>query len=322
LRRVVRIFGAVVGIVLVLVLVVPLVVPLPTLEGTRPPEMLAYPDSEFVDLRGVRVHYQRAGEGEPVFLLLHGFLASTFSWREIIGPLSEIGSVIAFDRPAFGLTSRPTPEGWGDDNPYTSEFALALTLDLLDALGVERAVLVGNSAGGTLAIRIALEHPERVEALVLVDAAVYGDGGSRSFVRPLLRTPQLRRIGPVILRDVREWGVEFGRSAWHDPTKMTPDVWEGYTLPLQADNWDRALYEYTIAGEQMDLVPSLGHLDLPVLVITGDDDRIVPTEDSIRLASEIPGAGLVVVSDCGHVPHEECPEAFLAAVVDFVEELP
>jgi len=247
-------------------------------------------------------------------------LSSTFSWREVIGPLSETLRVVAFDRPAFGLTERP--DAWGGENPYTADFAMALTLDLMDALSVERAVLIGNSAGGALAARLALEHPERVQALILVDAAIYSEGGSRAWLRPLLATPQMRRIGPVLLRNVRTWGAEFGRSAWHDPARITPEIWAGYTLPLRADNWDRALYEYTLASQPGDLASRVSEIDMPVLVITGDDDRIVPMADSVRLASEIPNARLAILPACGHVPQEECPQAFLEVVQEFLTALP
>ena len=86
---------------------------------------------------------------------------------------------------------------------------------------------------------------------------------------------------------------------------------------MQAENWDRALWELTVAGEDPGLAARLDELRMPVLVITGDDDRIVPTEDSLRLAREIPGAKLAVMPACGHVPQEECPAVFLAAVEGF-----
>jgi len=319
-RRWIRAAGALLAGLLLLAIVAPLLIPLPPLEGTLPPADLADEDGRFIELRGIQVHYKARGSGEPSMILMHGFLSSTFSWREVIGPLSETGRVVAFDRPAFGLTERP--DAWGGENPYTADFAMALTLDLMDALSVERAVLVGNSAGGALAARQALEHPERVQALILVDAAIYSEGGSRAWLRPLLATPQMRRIGPVLLRNVRTWGAEFGRSAWHDPARITPEIWAGYTLPLRADNWDRALYEYTLASQPGDLASRVSEIDMPVLVITGDDDRIVPMADSVRLASEIPNARLAILPACGHVPQEECPQAFLEVVQEFLTALP
>lgn len=320
MRRWIRAAGALLAGLLLLAIVAPLLIPLPPLEGTLPPADLADEDGRFIELRGIQVHYKASGSGEPSMILMHGFLSSTFSWREVIGPLSETGRVVAFDRPAFGLTERP--DAWGGENPYTADFAMALTLDLMDALSVERAVLIGNSAGGALAARQALEHPERVQALILVDAAIYSEGGSRAWLRPLLATPQMRRIGPVLLRNVRTWGAEFGRSAWHDPARITPEIWAGYTLPLRADNWDRALYEYTLASQPGDLASRVSEIDMPVLVITGDDDRIVPMADSVRLASEIPNARLAILPACGHVPQEECPQAFLEVVQEFLTALP
>jgi hypothetical protein len=94
-------------VALLLAFTVPLIIPIPPLQGTVPPIELADPDSHFVNVSGLMVHYKTAGQGEPAILLLHGFAASTFSWREVMQPLGNYGMVVAFDRPAFGLTSRP-----------------------------------------------------------------------------------------------------------------------------------------------------------------------------------------------------------------------
>ena len=264
-----------------------------------------------------------AGEGQPAVVLLHGFAASLFSWREVMGPLAESHTVVAFDRPGFGLTERPLPGEWQGQNPYSPEAQVGLTVALMDKLGIDRAVLIGNSAGGTVAVLTALTYPERVQALVLVDPAIY-QGGMQfpGLVRWLLSTPQARRVGPLFVRSIRDWGLDFGRSAWHDPSKITDEIWAGYTKPLQAENWDKGLYEVTLASRSLGLDKRLDEVRVPVLVITGDDDQIVPTEQSIRLAGELPNAQLVVVPNCGHVPHEECPQPFLAAVSSFLAGLP
>ncbi len=319
-----KILLIVLGVLLALVIIGPLLAPIPALEGVVPPEALADPDSRFADVDGVTVHYKEMGQGDSLpLMLLHGFAASTYSWREVMQPLAEDRRVIAFDRPAFGLTERPMPGNFLNDvNPYTAEAQTDLTVGLMDELGVDQAVLVGNSAGGSIATYTALRYPERVKALVLVDAAIYSGGGSPGWVRPLLTSPQARRVGPLFVRNIRDWGYEFGRSAWHDPSKFTEEIWANYSKPLQAENWDRALWELTQASRPLDLDQRLDELGVPVLVITGDDDRIVPTEQSIRLAREIPGAELVVIPNCGHVPQEECPDAFLAAIDAFLAQLP
>ena len=323
MKKLGKIVLIVLAILLALVLIGPLVAPVPALEGVVPPQQLADPDSKFIDIDGVTVHYKEAGEGDTTLLLLHGFASSTYSWREVMEPLAQNYRVVAFDRPAFGLTERPMPGDFPNDvNPYSADAQADLTVGLMDALGIEQAVLVGNSAGGTIATHTALRHPERVQALALVDAAIYSGGGSPSWARPLLSTPQLRRFGPLLARAIRDRGYQFGQSAWHDPSRFSDEIWANYSKPLQTENWDRALWELTQASRPLGLDQRLDELGVPVLVITGDDDRIVPTEQSIRLAGEIPGAELAVISNCGHVPQEECPAAFLAAVEDFLARLP
>jgi pimeloyl-ACP methyl ester carboxylesterase len=301
---------------LLLLLVGPFLVPVPPIEDTRSPQELAWPQSRFVDINGLQVHYETAGQGEPFFFLLHGFGANTFTWREIIQDLAEIGTVISYDRPGFGLTERPVE--WQGPNPYSPEAGLELLAGLMDHFGIEKAVLVGNSAGGTVAMQAALKYPERVQALVLVAPAVYSGGGAPAWIRPLLGTPQMRRLGPLFVRQAFGSAQGLVDLAWHDPTRITPEIRAGYERPLQASNWDRALWELTLASRASNLQQDLAQIQARTLVITGDDDQIVPTEQSIRLANELPNAKLAVIENCGHVPQEECPDIFLQVLQDYI----
>ena len=300
-------------------LVGPFLVPVPALEGTLPPKALADPNSQFIEINGLDVHVKVMGQGEPVFVLLHGFGASLYSWHAVMELFSQLGTVIVYDRPAFGLTERPL--SWEGQNPYGPEAQVALLIGLLDHFGVQQPILVGNSAGGAVAMQTTLAYPERVAALILVDPAVYAGGGAPAWVRPLLSTPQMRHLGPLVARQIQARGPELIEMAWHDPARLSPEALELYKKPLQAENWDRALWEFTLASRPSELAERLDELTLPVLVITGDDDRIVPTADSIRLADELPNAGLVVIPNAGHVPHEEQPEAFMLAVTGFLSTL-
>ena len=320
----------IVVILLIALLVGPLFVPVPPLAGTVEAAALVDADSRFVDLPlgsdTLSVHYKEAGDPGRSLVLLHGFGASLFSWREVMAPLAASNQVIAFDRPAFGLTERPLRETWGTVSdwasgvPYSAQAQADLTIALLDERGMDKAVLVGNSAGGAIAMLVALEHPERVEALVLISPAVY-NGGANWAARLLLNTPQMQHIGPLIARRIQEWGDDFARSAWHDPERITDAVWQGYLAPLQIQDWDRSLWELTAASRQLGLADRLAELALPVLVITGDDDRIVPTEQSVRLAGALPNAELAVIPACGHVAHEECPQATLESMTAFLNKL-
>jgi pimeloyl-ACP methyl ester carboxylesterase len=136
-----------------------------------------------------------------------------------------------------------------------------------------------------------------------------------------LKTPQMQRLGPLFARQIEARGMEFIELAWHDPSKITPDVIESYRKPLRAENWDKALWQMTLASQESDLPERLNEIRQPTLVITGDEDRIVPTEQSLRLADEFPDADLSVISQCGHLPQEECPDEFMQALTDFLQTL-
>lgn len=321
MKRWQKVLLTIVGVLLLVILVGPFLVPVPPLDGTFPPEELADEDSQFIEVDGLKVHYKETGSGEPVFILLHGFGASLFSWHAVMQPLAEYGRVIAFDRPGFGLTERPMPGEWTGQNPYSPEAQVDLVLGLMDTLDVEQAILVGNSAGGTVSVNLALNHPERVQALVLVDAAIYAGGGSPPWARPFLGTPQMRHLGPLIARQIQKRGPELIDLAWHDASKITPEILEGYRKPLLVHNWDRALWELTIASRTLNLADRLDELQMPVLVVTGDDDRIVPTEESLRLAKDIPNSKLAVIPESGHLPHEERPDVFMNEVDMFLSEI-
>jgi pimeloyl-ACP methyl ester carboxylesterase len=315
-----------IGIILIVIVVVlligPLIIPVPPLKNTQPFEALADPDSQFIEVHGVTVHYKDYGKGGPAIILLHGFGASTFSWRNVTGPLSQTGRVIAYDRPAFGLTERPMPGEWKTINPYSPVGNVELLSRLMDELHIQKAILIGNSAGGRVAVEMALAHPERVISLVLVDAAIYSSGNSLPPVLSLLlNTPQADRWGPYFVRSIAgKSGDDLIHQAWHNPALITPDIIAGYRKPLNTPNWDRALWEFNLAGSNPeDLAPQLKNLKMPVLVMTGDDDRIIPTALSLKLGKEIPGATLAVIPACGHVPQEECPQLFLDAVDKFLQ---
>jgi pimeloyl-ACP methyl ester carboxylesterase len=288
------------------------------------PEQAADPDSRFIDLDGLKVHYKSRGSGGPLILLLHGFSASTFSWRKVMEPLAALGTVVAYDRPAFGLTERPVGEAlrnWPGANPYDPDAQADQVAALIEALGFDQAILVGHSAGGAVALNASLRHPERVQGLVLVSPAIYRTGGAQGWLRPLLDLPLLDRLGVLVARSLAAQGDRLIKQAWHDPAKVTPDVLDGYRKPLQVADWDRALWEFTRAGRDLKLGERLPEVTAPVLVVTGDDDRIVPTADSIRLASELSSGELLVIPRCGHLAQEECPEPFLGAVTRFISQL-
>lgn len=309
--------------ILTLLFVGPLIVPIRPLPDTVPARDLADPDSQFIELDGIDFHYKRAGTDlaqPPAFVLLHGFGSGSYTWHSVIDELGLLGPAYAFDRPAFGLSERPLPGDWDGENPYSFEAQTEQTLRFMDVLGLEQAILVAHSAGASIALDLALQQPERISGLVLVGAAIYGSGSSAA-ARLFMRTPQLKRVGPLIMRQfAAQPGRDFLDSAWSDPDKIDDEVLEAYTKPLSVNDWDKALWEFTKANRPPELGEQLGSVSVPVLVITGANDAIVDPELSEQLANKLPNATFASFDSCGHLPQEECPEPFAAVVTDWVLE--
>ena len=133
-----------------------------------------------------------------------------------------------------------------------------------------------------------------------------------------LQIPQIKRLGPLFVRKYFEKSFD---PPWNDLSKITDNIIQGYKKPYRTNNWDKALWELTLANHPLHLEDQLSSIRVPVLVITGDNDRIIPKEESQRIARKIPKAEFVVIRNCGHLPHEERPEDFIEAVNGFLERV-
>lgn len=298
----------------------PFVVPVPTLDGLVSEQEFVDPDSQFIEINGVNIHYKEAGAVERTFILLHPFGGSTYSWREVMDEFAKYGRVIAYDRPAFGLTERPLPGEW-EENPYGMKANVEILRELLDSMGVEKTVLVGNSAGGGVAVAFALEYPERIDELILVDPGVGGGRGPQfpAWALPVMWTPQMRHLGPLMMRDYQESLPRTLERGWFDQTKLTNEIRERHLQILKIKNWDKAFYELTFAPAYPELRPLLPNLTVPVLVVAGQEDRLIRSWYFEAVATEIPEATLNLIPQCGHMPQEECPTEFMEVVLKYLQ---
>uniref|UniRef100_A0A1J3IFB8 Putative hydrolase YugF n=1 Tax=Noccaea caerulescens TaxID=107243 RepID=A0A1J3IFB8_NOCCA len=275
--------------------------------------------------------------GQFGVVLVHGFGGGVFSWRHVMGSLAnQLGCVVtAFDRPGWGLTARPHKNDLEERqllNPYTLENQVEMLLTFCHEMGLSSVVFVGHDDGGLLALKaaqrlITTNDPIKVvvKGVVLLNASLsrevvpafarillHTSLGKKHLVRPLLRT----EIAQVV-----------NRRAWYDPAKMTTDVLRLYKAPLHVEGWDEALHEIGRLSSEMVLAPQNAASllkaveNLPVLVIAGAEDALVPLKSSQAMASKLLNCRLVAISGCGHLPHEECPKALLAAISPFITRL-
>ncbi|MEX2500868.1 MAG: alpha/beta hydrolase [Trueperaceae bacterium] len=321
----IRVSLIVLGLLATSVLLLPLLWPVPPLSDTEPVRELATNDATWIETGPLALHAHLAGPtasevdetdaGNDVpapIAFVHGFGSSLASFHRVQEPWSQARITIAYDRPGFGLTERPL--NVRDPSPYGPDAQVDQLLAVLDRLGSEPAVIVGHSAGASIALQAALVHPDRIRALVLVAPALDGSGGAPRSARWLLRTPQAQRIGPLLMRQVGgRSGEGLLRGGYADPSRIGPEVLEAHRTASRAHDWDRALWEVVLAARPPDLDGRLRDLDLPVLVVIGEQDAIVPPDQSERAAEAIPGATVVRLDGCGHVVQEECPERLVDA---------
>jgi len=269
-------------------------------------------------VHGRSVSYLEAGEG-PVLLLIHGIAGQCENWREAIEPLARHHTVIAPDLPGHGASEA----GGGD----YSIGALASGLrDLLLALGHERATVVGHSLGGGVAMQLAYQFPEMIERLVLVSS-----GGLGPEVSPVLRAAALpgadlfisvtagagQRVGSVVGRGLAAIGLR--------PNADVAEVARGYASLEDPDR--RAAFLDTLravvgtrgqrvhAGDRLYLAEAV-----PVLIVWGARDSIIPVRHGKDAHRAIPGSRLEVFEDVGHMPQLEAPGRFIATLEHFLSE--
>jgi pimeloyl-ACP methyl ester carboxylesterase len=271
-------------------------------------------EARHVTVRGHRIRYVRAGDGSPAAVLVHGFGSSLYTWKDVIPGLARDHQVVALDLPGFGLSDQP-PD-------LTIEELPAAVVGLMDALAIERAVLVGNSLGGSVCALLAARDPGRVSGLVLVDSAGYNfDPADRPLVFRLTAGP----LGPLVGRlPGKRLLVEAAlRQVFHDPRLVTPERVAEYLQGARRPGSFRSVRSLAESlRDRSSLVSdALTRVRAPTLVVWGREDGWIPLAHADRFTAALAGARKVVIDDCGHVPQEEKPEAVLAALREFLARL-
>jgi pimeloyl-ACP methyl ester carboxylesterase len=268
--------------------------------------------SRFADVEGVgRVHYQERGSGRAL-VLIHGNNSSAYSWTDVFDQLAREFRVVALDLKGFGFTSKP-------EGDYRVEAQAALVVRLLDQLKIERAVLCGSSMGGAVALAVAINYPQRVDALVLVGSSAFQETRGGLLAPAYLRWPYVGGAVAALALTSDSLVREGLRKSFHDASKVTDERVAAYYRPLRTRGGQRAA---RLVREQRDyarIENSLDKIRQPTLLIWGAQDRVNLLEDGRRLHAKIAGSQLVVFDDCGHLPQEEMPAAFVREVSGFMK---
>jgi pimeloyl-ACP methyl ester carboxylesterase len=255
--------------------------------------------SRHVQAGPYRLHYLEAGVGPPL-LLVHGLASSaTQDWGRLIGPLGRRFHVFAPDLPGFGESERPP----GAD--YSIPMQVEAVRGFMTAVGLGKARVAGLSMGGWIVCRLAGSHPDRVERLVVVDAAGMRPDGPPIPAEVLL---------PQDEEGVRRLAAAVRHNAPVPPSFVARDI----LARRLREEWVVRRALLSMAAGRDWLNGTLGRADMPVLVVWGKQDALIPVAYAGALAAEFPRAELKVLDGCGHVPIADCPEAFDREVVPFL----
>jgi pimeloyl-ACP methyl ester carboxylesterase len=272
---------------------------------------------QHVTIHGHRRAFVRVGQG-PAVLLLHGLGCDHTTWDAVIEPLSRRCTVIAPDLLGHGRSDKPRAD-------YSiGGFANGMR-DLLTVLGIDKATVVGHSFGGGVAMQFAYQFPERTDRLMLVAA-----GGLGPDVTPAIRaiaTPGFHQVmGLLTMPGVRHAGVAGLRALAHAPLKVTRDLDEVATI---YDTFKDPAARHAIRHVVRAVVDWRGQIvtmadraylteEMPLSVVWGSDDAVLPVEHAARAAELAPRARVEVIPDAGHFPHKDRPQRFVRILQDFI----
>ncbi len=263
----------------------------------------------------VKLYYEEQGKGPPL-LLIHGFGASTFTWRFVAPELAKTHRVIAVDLKGFGQSDKPF------DERYSVFDQAELLAQLIEEKDLRNLTLVGHSFGGGVALLLALQANQRLEGritkLVLLDSIAYPQHIPVFF--RLLDVPLVSQIGVRMVPPSVQTRVAL-EIAYFDDSKIDPAEIETYAAPLKTAAGKHAMIHSArqiLPEDIAELSERYKTMALPTLILWCDHDRIVPLEVGLRLRRTLPNSSLRLVQDCGHMPQEEQPASTLELIKGFI----
>lgn len=273
--------------------------------------------SRFINVDGIRLHYQEFGDvSAPPLILIHGYTASAYVWKTSAPKLAESGSrVIAVDLVGFGYSEKPR---WFD---YSIQAQARIIARFMERLGIGRAVIVGSSYGGAVALNLALDYAEKAARLVLVDTVI-NDAPKR---HPILRLAALPGVGEVITPFFVDSKAFLrlrmrGTLAPANHHLISDERIESIRRPLHAADAHHSVLATSRNWFADRIQQDAELITQPTLIIWGDQDSVIPIRHGYRLHRLMLNSRMVVIRDCGHVPQEEKSELFCELVTEFCRD--
>lgn len=243
----------------------------------------------------IQTTYVCEGKGNPPILLLHGFDSSILEFRRLFPLLSPHQETLAVDLLGFGFTQRLPQFPLSPQEIKTHLYYFWKTVIS------QPIILVGASMGGAVALDFTLSYPEVVQKLVLLDSA----GWAKNSQLGKLMIPPLGYLATELFLKKPNVRQKISMNAYYDQNFASPDALVCSSLHLEMRGWSDALIAFTKSGGYGYFGDQLSQIKQPSLIIWGENDRILGTEDALKFQKTLPHNQLIWISECGHVPHLE-----------------
>jgi len=265
---------------------------------------------KFIQIDSQNIRYLDAGSGTPL-VFIHGFGSSIFSWRKNLDPLSKHHRVCAPDLPGFGYSDKPL------NADYTIDAYADFIIQFMDKLQIKKAVLVGHSLGGGIALLTCLKYPSRVQSLILLDTEAY------PITPPLMLTvAKLPGIRSIIHRAIGEWVIRISlKRSYFDQALITDRLVDEYYQPFLTENGKIAPIKVLQAMdfEKLKVLPRrYRRIRKKTLIIWGEEDRISRLHLAHKLKKDLRYSKLKIIPASGHLVQEEKPAVVNHAILNFV----
>ena len=276
--------------------------------------------SQFLKLNEMEIHYRDEGiaDDKTPLVLLHGFGAHLYTFNSWVEKLSDDFRIIRLDLPGFGLT------GAFLDADYSIKQYTTFLKMFLDELGVEKCILGGNSMGGNIAWNFALDHPDTVEKLILINAA-----GCRITNKKLLLLTQLARIPKIdyMIRNYTPSSVfkKTVEEVYANTDRVHSQTVDRYIDLIKREGNTKAMVDISKTMEfvKNKVDPRIGEISKiqqPTLILWGQHDNVLPVKDAQQFYENTPNSKLVIFDEAGHVPMEEIPKTSVEPLKEFLLE--
>ena len=267
--------------------------------------------SKFMDLYGINIHYSDEGSGD-VILLLHGVFSSLHTFNKWSEHLCKYYRVIRIDLPGFGLT------GPSIDNEYGMDLYIGYIRKFMDNLGIDKFHIGGNSLGGWIAWEFAVAHEERINKMVLVNAAGYVSGGNYPLPFVIAQTPVLRQVfnyeivPKVVVR-------RFLRQVIKDQYVVTDHLVDRYYDIIHREG-NLEAFSRIANSKFIQNTNALRNIETPTLVLWGDEDAWISYHDAEKFKNDLKNVTVKIYKGVGHIPMEEIPELTANDVLNFLKK--